>query len=82
LTIEPQKQTGNISGRDRNRGDTRGAYHGSHRNQTQESHMTIKRKAVAAAFRRMARGVAAKAAYANTVRFYRSSGQAWARQLG
>jgi hypothetical protein len=30
----------------------------------------------------MARGVAAKAAYANTVRFYRSSGQAWARQLG
>jgi hypothetical protein len=44
--------------------------------------MTIKRRAVAAAFRRMARGVEAKAAYANTVRFYRSSGQEWAQQLG
>ena len=39
------------------------------------------RNRVAAAFRRMARGVEGKAAYANTVRFYRSGGQAWARQL-
>ena len=43
--------------------------------------MTIKRRAVAAAFRRMAGGVEARAAYQNTVRFYRASGQAWARQL-
>ena len=40
------------------------------------------RARVAAAFRRMARGVEGKAAYASTVRFYRSGGQAWARQLG
>jgi hypothetical protein len=43
---------------------------------------TIKRRTVAAAFRRMARGVEGKAAYASTVRFYRASGQEWARQLG
>jgi hypothetical protein len=36
---------------------------------------TIKRRAVAAAFRRMANGVKDKAAYANTVGFYRASGQ-------
>ena len=33
------------------------------------------------AFRRMAGGVKAKAAYAATVSFYRSSGHAWTRQL-
>jgi hypothetical protein len=41
-----------------------------------------RRKAIAAAFRRMANGVEAKTAYASTVRFYRSSGQEWAQQLG
>jgi len=33
------------------------------------------------AFLRAARGAAQKAAYAATVRFYRSSGQAWSKQL-
>jgi hypothetical protein len=37
---------------------------------------------VVRAFRRMARGVSAKAAYASTIRFYRSGGQAWTKQLG
>lgn len=40
------------------------------------------RARVAGAFRRMARAAAGKAAYAATVRFYRSGGQAWTRQLG
>jgi hypothetical protein len=40
------------------------------------------RKAVAAAFRKMANGVESKAAYANTVDFYRASGQEWAKCLG
>jgi hypothetical protein len=40
------------------------------------------RKAVAAAFRKMARGVENKMAYASTVEFYRSSGQEWAKSLG
>lgn len=40
------------------------------------------RSRVAAAFRAMASGVSAKSAYASTVTFYRSSGHAWARQLG
>jgi hypothetical protein len=40
------------------------------------------RARVVRAFRRMARGTAGKAAYATTVRFYRSGGQAWTRQLG
>jgi hypothetical protein len=40
------------------------------------------RKRIARAFRRLARGTAEKAAYAATIRFYRSSGQAWAKQLG
>lgn len=40
------------------------------------------RKAVAAAFRKMANGVESKMAYASTVEFYRSSGQEWAKQLG
>ena len=40
------------------------------------------RKVIAAAFRRMANGIEAKTAYAITVRFYRSSGQEWAQQLG
>jgi hypothetical protein len=39
------------------------------------------RTRVAAAFRRKARGVEAKAAYAASVRFYRSGGQPWTRQL-
>ena len=39
------------------------------------------RRRIAAAFRRMARGVDQKAAYASTVEFYRSSGQEWNRQL-
>lgn len=43
--------------------------------------MTLKRRTIAAAFRRMAHGVADKAAYANTVSFYRASGQDWAKQL-
>jgi hypothetical protein len=40
------------------------------------------RARVASAFREMASGMADKAAYASTVRFYRSSGQEWAKQLG
>ena len=36
--------------------------------------MKIKRRAIAAAFRRMAGAVEPKAAYQNTVRFYRASG--------
>ena len=43
--------------------------------------MTLKRRTVAAAFRRMANGVEAKTAYASTVRFYRASGQEWAQYL-
>ena len=45
------------------------------------SRSNVTRRRVAAAFQRMARGVESKAAYANTVRFYRSGGQAWTRQL-
>ena len=40
------------------------------------------RRRIAQAFRRMARGVDLKSAYASTVRFYRSGGHAWAKQLG
>lgn len=40
------------------------------------------RKAVAAAFRKMANGVESKMAYASTVEFYRSSGHEWAKSLG
>ncbi|HJS78576.1 MAG TPA: hypothetical protein VJ778_14275 [Burkholderiales bacterium] len=40
------------------------------------------RKAVAAAFRKMARGVENKMAYASTVEYYRASGQEWAKSLG
>jgi hypothetical protein len=40
------------------------------------------RKQVARAFRRMARGVVEKAAYARTIGFYRSSGHAWVERLG
>jgi hypothetical protein len=43
---------------------------------------TLKRRTVAAAFRRMANGVNDKAAYASTVGFYRASGRAWAKRLG
>lgn len=39
------------------------------------------RTRVAAAFRRQARGVEAKAAYAAAVRFYRAGGQPWTRSL-
>lgn len=38
------------------------------------------RAKVVRAFRRMARATTAKAAYAATVRFYRSTGHAWTRQ--
>jgi hypothetical protein len=41
----------------------------------------MKRRTIAAAFRRMANGVEDKAAYASTVDFYRASGQDWAKQL-
>jgi hypothetical protein len=40
------------------------------------------RKAVAAAFRKMANGVESKMAYASTVEYYRASGQEWAKSLG
>ena len=40
------------------------------------------RKAVVAAFRKMANGVENKMAYASTVEFYRASGQEWAKTLG
>lgn len=40
------------------------------------------RRAVAAAFRKMANGVESRTAYASTVEFYRASGQEWAKQLG
>jgi hypothetical protein len=39
------------------------------------------RAGIAKAFRRMANGVVDKAAYASTVGFYRSGGQAWTKQL-
>lgn len=39
------------------------------------------RTRVAAAFRRKARGVEAKAAYAASVRFYRAGGQPWTQSL-
>ena len=39
------------------------------------------RRRVAAAFRKMANGVETRTAYASTVDFYRSSGQAWAKSL-
>jgi len=39
------------------------------------------RERVAGAFQRMAHGVNAPAAWASTVAFYRSGGQAWAKQL-
>lgn len=42
---------------------------------------TKTRKLIAEAFRRMARGADGKAAYASTVRFYRSGGQDWTKQL-
>ena len=40
------------------------------------------RRAVAAAFRKMANGVESRMAYASTVEFYRASGQEWAKNLG
>ena len=42
---------------------------------------TKARKRVAEAFRRMARAADGEAAYASTVRFYRSGGQPWTKQL-
>ena len=39
------------------------------------------RARIAAAFRKIARGVDERTAYARTRRFYRSSGAAWARAL-
>jgi hypothetical protein len=52
-----------------------------------EANLVSKRKAarmrarVFKAFLKAARGAAQKAAYAATVRFYQSAGQAWAKQL-
>ena len=43
--------------------------------------MAKQRRKVAAAFRRMAGGLDGKAAYAATIRYYRSSGQDWAKRL-
>ena len=43
--------------------------------------MKVTRKSIAAAFRRMARGTKAKEAYAASVRFYRSGGKEWSKQL-
>ncbi len=40
------------------------------------------RRRVAAAFRRMARGIEEKAAYGKTIAFYRASGQSWVERLG
>jgi hypothetical protein len=40
------------------------------------------RKRIAAAFRRMARGMDVKTAYARTKDYYRMAGGAWARSLG
>jgi len=40
------------------------------------------RSRVSAAFRRLAQGSRRKPAYAATVAFYRSGGQAWTKQLG
>lgn len=40
------------------------------------------RRRIAAAFRRMARGVDVKTAFAHTKAFYRRAGGAWARSLG
>ncbi len=39
------------------------------------------RASVATAFRQMARAMGAREAYASTLWFYRSGGQAWTRQL-
>ena len=40
------------------------------------------RASVASAFRQMARAAGMREAYASVVRFYRSGGQQWTRQLG
>jgi len=40
------------------------------------------RKAVAAAFRRIARGVEAKVAYRMALAFYRATGLEWTKRLG
>jgi hypothetical protein len=40
------------------------------------------RARVAVAFREIAHGVDGKAAWASTIAFFRSGGQAWSRQLG
>lgn len=49
---------------------------------TRTSRQPKLRARVVKAFRRMANGVGEKQAYASTVGFYRSSGHAWAKQLG
>jgi hypothetical protein len=43
--------------------------------------MKVTRKSIAVAFRRMARGTNAKEAYVAAVRFYRSGGKEWTKQL-
>jgi hypothetical protein len=40
------------------------------------------RARVAAAFRKMVRGVRDKTAFARTIAFYRSGGMQWSKQLG
>ena len=40
------------------------------------------RARVATAFRELALGIPGKAAWASTIAYYRSGGQAWSRQLG
>ena len=44
--------------------------------------MAKNRRKIAAAFRRMAGGVDARAAYAASIGFYRASGRDWAKRLG
>ena len=46
-----------------------------------EADTNLQRVIIAAAFRSMARGVEAKAAYASTLGFYRASGREWAKSL-
>ena len=61
------------------------------RRQARRAHATARRSSgqarglrarVAAAFREMAHGSAAAAAWTSTKTFYRSGGQSWTRQLG
>jgi hypothetical protein len=44
--------------------------------------MAKNRRKIATAFRRMAGGVDARAAYAASISFYRAAGPEWAKRLG